>query len=191
MEPESRNVLTTTLERVVGWARASSLWPATFGLACCAIEMICTAANRFDIARFGMEAFRASPRQADLMIVAGTVTRKMAPAVCRIYEQMPAPKWVLAMGSCASSGGIFDTYAVVQGIDTLLPVDVYVPGCPPRPEALLYGILKLHDQIRRDPKLLERYGGLDFEGVAANARRLGGEATTGRTRPPSNARGSL
>jgi len=167
-----RNVLTTTLERVVGWARANSLWPATFGLACCAIEMIATAANRYDIARFGMEAFRASPRQADLMIVAGTVTRKMAPAVVRIYEQMPEPKWVLAMGSCASSGGIFDTYAVLQGIDRLLPVDVFVPGCPPRPEALLYGILRLHEKIKQDPKLISRYAGLDFDGVAEHARRL-------------------
>ncbi|MFH0809122.1 MAG: NADH-quinone oxidoreductase subunit B family protein [Pseudomonadota bacterium] len=166
------SVLTTTLEKVVGWARAASLWPATFGLACCAIEMICTAANRYDIARFGMEAFRASPRQADLMIIAGTVTRKMAPAVVRIYDQMPEPRWVMAMGSCASSGGIFDTYAVLQGIDKILPVDVYVPGCPPRPEALLYGILKLHDQIRRDPKLWQRYAGLDFDGVAEKARRL-------------------
>ena len=151
------NVLTTTLEKVVDWGRKNSLWPATFGLACCAIEMIVTAANRFDIARFGMEAFRASPRQADLMIVAGTVCKKMMPAIERIYEQMTEPKWVIAMGACACSGGIFDSYAVVQGIDNYLPVDVYVPGCPPRPEGLLYGILKLHEKILQDPFLTKKY----------------------------------
>jgi NADH-quinone oxidoreductase subunit B len=151
------NVLTTSLEKLVDWARKNSLWPATFGLACCAIEMIVTAANRWDIARFGMEAFRASPRQSDLMIVAGTVTKKMAPAVVRIYEQMTEPKWVIAMGACASSGGIFRSYAVLQGIDQYLPVDVYVPGCPPRPEGLLYGILKLHEKILKDPFLSQKY----------------------------------
>jgi NADH-quinone oxidoreductase subunit B len=151
------NVLTTSLEKLVDWARKNSLWPATFGLACCAIEMIVTAANRWDIARFGMEAFRASPRQSDLMIVAGTVTKKMAPAVVRIYEQMTEPKWVIAMGACASSGGIFRSYAVVQGIDKYIPVDVYVPGCPPRPEGLLYGILKLHEKILKDPFLSKKY----------------------------------
>jgi NADH-quinone oxidoreductase subunit B len=151
------NVLTTTIEKLVDWGRKSSLWPATFGLACCAIEMICTAANRWDIARFGMEAFRASPRQADLMIVAGTVTKKMMPAIERIYEQMTEPKWVIAMGACACSGGIFDSYPVVQGIDLYLPVDVYIPGCPPRPEGLLYGILKLHEKILKDPFLTKQY----------------------------------
>jgi|UniRef100_A0A7C5AKU7 NADH-quinone oxidoreductase subunit B len=151
------NVLTTTLEKIVDWGRKSSLWPATFGLACCAIEMIVTAANRWDIARFGMEAFRASPRQADLMIVAGTVTKKMMPAIERIYEQMTEPKWVIAMGACACSGGIFDSYPVVQGIDLYLPVDVYIPGCPPRPEGLLYGILKLHEKILKDPFLTKQY----------------------------------
>jgi len=151
------NVLTTSLEKLVDWARKNSLWPATFGLACCAIEMIVTAANRWDIARFGMEAFRASPRQSDLMIVAGTVTKKMAPAVVRIYEQMTEPKWVIAMGACASSGGIFRSYAVVQGIDQYIPVDVYVPGCPPRPEGLLFGILKLHEKILKDPFLTQKY----------------------------------
>jgi NADH-quinone oxidoreductase subunit B len=151
------NVLTTTLEKVVDWGRKNSLWPATFGLACCAIEMIVTAANRFDIARFGMEAFRASPRQADLMIVAGTVCKKMMPAIERIYEQMTEPKWVIAMGACACSGGIFDSYSVVQGIDLYLPVDVYIPGCPPRPEGLLYGILKLHEKILHDPFLTKQY----------------------------------
>jgi NADH-quinone oxidoreductase subunit B len=151
------NILTTSLEKLVDWGRKSSLWPATFGLACCAIEMIVTAANRYDIARFGMEAFRASPRQADLMIVAGTVTKKMMPAIQRIYDQMTEPKWVIAMGACACSGGIFDSYPVVQGIDLYLPVDVYIPGCPPRPEGLLYGILKLHEKILKDPFLTKQY----------------------------------
>jgi len=149
------NVLTTSLEKLVNWARRSSLWPAGFGLACCALEMIVAASARYDLARFGMEVFRPSPRQADLMIVAGTVTKKMLPAVIRIYEQMPEPKWVIAMGACASTGGIFDTYATVQGIDQYLPVDVYIPGCPPRPEALIYGILKLHEKISKE-KLTER-----------------------------------
>ena len=151
------NVLTTTLEKLVDWGRKNSLWPATFGLACCAIEMICTAANRWDIARFGMEAFRASPRQADVIIIAGTVVKKMMPAIQRVYDQMSEPKWVIAMGACATSGGIFDSYAVVQGIDKYLPVDVYVPGCPPRPEGLLYGILKLHEQNLKDPFLSQKY----------------------------------
>jgi len=149
------NVLTTSLEKLVNWARRSSLWPAGFGLACCALEMIVAASARYDMARFGMEVFRPSPRQADLMIVAGTVTKKMLPAVLRIYEQMAEPKWVIAMGACASTGGIFDTYSTVQGIDRYLPVDVYIPGCPPRPEALIYGIIKLHEKIGRE-KLLER-----------------------------------
>jgi len=149
------NVLTTSLEKLVNWARRSSLWPAGFGLACCALEMIVAASARYDMARFGMEVFRPSPRQADLMIVAGTVTKKMLPAVLRIYEQMAEPKWVIAMGACASTGGIFDTYSTVQGIDQYLPVDVYIPGCPPRPEALIYGIIKLHQKIGRE-KLLER-----------------------------------
>jgi len=143
------NILTASLDKVVNWARKSSIWPATFGLACCAIEMMAAAASRYDIARFGSEVFRASPRQADLLIVAGTVTKKMGPVVRLIYDQMPNPKWVIAMGACAASGGMFNTYAVVQGIDELIPVDVYIPGCPPRPEALLRGIMKLQEKIER------------------------------------------
>ncbi|MFH1624391.1 MAG: NADH-quinone oxidoreductase subunit B family protein [Pseudomonadota bacterium] len=144
------NIITTTLEKLVNWGRRSSLWPAGFGLACCAIEMIVAASARYDLARFGSEVFRPSPRQADVLIVAGTVTKKMLPAVIRIYEQMVEPKWVIAMGACACSGGIFNTYAVVQGIDRHLPVDVYIPGCPPRPEALIYGIMKLQQKIDKE-----------------------------------------
>src|SRR5262245_48235157 len=140
-------VLLSTVEKLVGIARKNSLWPATFGLACCAIEMMATGAGRYDLARFGMEAFRASPRQADLMIVAGRVSQKMAPVLRQIYDQMAAPKWVLAMGVCASSGGMFNNYAIVQGVDHIVPVDMYLPGCPPRPEMLLDAILKLHDKI--------------------------------------------
>lgn len=143
-------IITTTLEKVVNWARKSSLWPATFGLACCALEMMATAAARYDIARFGAEVFRASPRQADLMIVSGTLTRKMAPVARRVYDQMPNPKWVIALGACASSGGVFDSYAVVQGVDEIIPVDVYVPGCPPRPESLLYAIMQLQKKIEKE-----------------------------------------
>ncbi len=139
--------LLTTVEGVVGYMRKSSLWPATFGLACCAIEMMATGTGRYDIARFGMEAFRASPRQADLMIVAGRVSNKMAPVVRQVWDQMPNPKWCIAMGVCASSGGMFNNYAIVQGVDHIVPVDIYLPGCPPRPEMLLDAILKLHAQI--------------------------------------------
>ena len=139
--------LLTTVEKLAGYMRKNSLWPATFGLACCAIEMMAAGAGRYDLARFGMEVFRASPRQADLMIVAGRVSNKMAPVVRQIYDQMAGPKWVLAMGACASSGGMFNNYAIVQGVDHIVPVDIYLPGCPPRPEMLMDAILKLHDQI--------------------------------------------
>lgn len=144
-----RRVLTTTVERMVAWARKGSIWPAQFGLACCAIEMMSTAAARFDIARFGSELFRASPRQADLMIVSGRVSQKMAPVLRHIYDQMLEPKWVIAMGDCASCGGVFNNYALVQGVDKVVPVDVYVAGCPPRPEALLHGFLLLQAKIAR------------------------------------------
>jgi NADH-quinone oxidoreductase subunit B len=142
-----RGVLTTTVERALAWARSSSIWPATFGLACCAIEMMHTATPRYDIARFGAEVFRASPRQADLLIVSGRVCQKMAPVLRTIYDQMLEPKWVIAMGACASTAGVFKNYAVVQGVDKIVPVDVYVPGCPPRPESLLEGILLLQRLI--------------------------------------------
>jgi NADH-quinone oxidoreductase subunit B len=142
-----KNFLITTVDYVFNWARKSSLWPMTFGLACCAIEMIASSTARYDIARFGAEVFRPSPRQSDLMIVSGTVTLKMAPVVKRIYDQMPEPKWVISMGACSSVGGPFKSYAVLQGVDKIVPVDVYVLGCPPRPENLFYALLKLQDKI--------------------------------------------
>jgi len=144
----NHNFLTGNLENVVKWARRNSVWPATFGLACCAIEMMATGAAHFDISRFGMEVFRASPRQADLMIVAGRVSQKMAPVLRQVYDQMMEPKWVISMGVCASSGGMFNNYAIVQGVDQIVPVDVYAPGCPPGPETLLHAIVTLHEQIR-------------------------------------------
>jgi NADH-quinone oxidoreductase subunit B len=147
-EDVRRGILLVTLDRAVSWARKQSMWPATFGLACCAIEMMSTGAGRYDLSRWGMELFRASPRQADLMIVAGRVSQKMAPVLRQIYDQMPEPKWVISMGVCASAGGMFTNYAIVQGVDTIVPVDVYVPGCPPRPEMLMFGILKLQEQVR-------------------------------------------
>ena len=144
------SILTTKLGKVVGWAQKNALWPATFGLACCAIEMMAMANSRWDVARFGAEVFRASPRQADLMIVSGRVSQKMAPVLKQIYDQMPEPKWVISMGACSSCGGIFNNYAIVQGVDRVVPVDVYVPGCPPGPEALIYGIIKLQEKIMRE-----------------------------------------
>lgn len=141
-------LLLTSVEKFAGYARKGSLWPATFGLACCAIEMMAAGGPRYDIARYGMEVFRASPRQADLMIVAGRVSQKMAPVLRQIYDQMAAPKWVISMGACASSGGMFNNYAIVQGVDHVVPVDIYLPGCPPRPEMLFDAILKLHDEIQ-------------------------------------------
>lgn len=144
------DVLTVKLDAVINWARKSSMWPATFGLACCAIEMMNTVSSRNDLSRFGAETFRASPRQADVMIVSGRVSRKMAPVLRRIYDQMPEPKWVISMGACATSGGVFDNYAIVQGVDKIVPVDVYVPGCPPRPEMLIHGIMMLQEKVMRE-----------------------------------------
>src|ERR1700749_3040636 len=164
-------ILLATVEGLVNWTRKASLWPATFGLACCAIEMMTSGAPRYDLGRFGMEVFRPSPRQADLMIVAGRVTNKMAPVLRQIYDQMAEPRWVLAMGVCASSGGMFNNYAVVQGVDHIVPVDMYLPGCPPRPEMLLYAILKLHDKIQEMPLGVNREQAIAEAEQAALAAR--------------------
>jgi len=144
------SIILTSLDKMVNWARKRSMWPLGFGLACCAIEMMSTFASHFDLARYGMEVMRPSPRQADLMIVAGRVSRKMAPVVKTLYEQMPNPKWVISMGACASCGGVFNNYAIVQGVDRIIPVDIYVPGCPPRPEQLMDGILKLQAKLEKE-----------------------------------------
>jgi NADH-quinone oxidoreductase subunit B len=163
------------LDFLVNWARSNSMWPMPFGTACCAIEFMATAASRYDIARFGMERLSFSPRQADVLLCAGRLPFKLAPVIRRIYDQMPQPKWVISMGACASTGGIFDNYAMVQGIDTVVPVDIYVPGCPPRPEGLLYGILLLQKQIRgerlADPSIrIER--SLDERGLPMSPERI-------------------
>ncbi|OKL48299.1 NADH dehydrogenase [Boudabousia liubingyangii] len=161
----------TSVEKVLGLARKASVWPVTMGLACCAIEMMATGTPRYDISRFGMEVFRASPRHADLMIVSGRVSHRMAPIVRRVYDSMPEPKWVISMGACASSGGMFNNYAVVQGCDHIVPVDVYLPGCPPRPEALLNAIFTLHDYMRTQPL------GVDRVAAARAAEKAALEAT--------------
>jgi NADH-quinone oxidoreductase subunit B len=184
LEDLQHNFLTGRLEDLVKWARTYSMWPATFGLACCAIEMMSVGAADFDLARFGMEVFRASPRQADLMIVAGRVSQKMAPVLRQVYDQMMEPKWVLSMGVCASTGGMFNNYAIVQGVDQIVPVDVYAPGCPPTPETLMHAILTLHEKVRTNdithrgetPVLASDEGG-----DTADARDHGDEATSGWT----------
>ncbi|MDP1834728.1 MAG: NADH-quinone oxidoreductase subunit B family protein [Chlamydiales bacterium] len=155
-QQERTPFLVAPLEKLINWARGNSLWPAQFGLACCAIEMMSTAASRYDIARFGMEVFRASPRQSDVMIVAGRVSQKMAPVLRTIYDQMLDPKWVIAMGDCSSSGGIYNNYAIIQGVDKIVPVDVYVAGCPPRPEALLDGLITLQKKISGERPLTRK-----------------------------------
>ena len=184
LEDLQHNFLTGRLEDLVKWARTYSMWPATFGLACCAIEMMSVGAADFDLARFGMEVFRASPRQADLMIVAGRVSQKMAPVLRQVYDQMMEPKWVLSMGVCASSGGMFNNYAIVQGVDQIVPVDVYAPGCPPTPETLMHAILTLHEKVRTSD-ITRRPGRTRVIPGAKGARSLsddeGGDTDDGRT----------
>jgi len=163
--------LLTTVEQLAGYFRKGSLWPATFGLACCAIEMMSVSSPKYDLARFGAEVFRASPRQADLMIVAGRVSQKMAPVLRQVYDQMAEPKWVLAMGVCASSGGMFNNYAIVQGVDHIVPVDIYLPGCPPRPEMLMHAILTLHTKIESMPLGVNRVEAVEAAERAALDQR--------------------
>ena len=175
------NFMTSKLESLVNWSRARSCWPATFGLACCAIEMMATGAAHYDLARYGMEVFRASPRQADLMIVAGRVSQKMAPVLRQIYDQMMEPKWVISMGVCASSGGMFNNYAIVQGVDQVVPVDVYAPGCPPGPETLMHAIFTLHNQITSG-ELLARRGASSTGGAGIAVEQLDGQTATATIR---------
>jgi NADH-quinone oxidoreductase subunit B len=188
LEDLQHNFLTGRLEDLVKWARTYSMWPATFGLACCAIEMMSVGAADFDLARFGMEVFRASPRQADLMIVAGRVSQKMAPVLRQVYDQMMEPKWVLSMGVCASTGGMFNNYAIVQGVDQIVPVDIYAPGCPPTPETLMHAILTLHEKVRtndithRGPLAPDSVVRANDEGADTDdATHHGGESTSGWT----------
>jgi NADH-quinone oxidoreductase subunit B len=168
--------ITGRLEELVKWSRARSMWPATFGLACCALEMMATGAAHYDLSRFGMEVFRASPRQADLMIVAGRVSQKMAPVLRQIYDQMMEPKWVISMGVCASKGGMFNNYALVQGVDQVVPVDVYAPGCPPGPETLMHAILTLHEKVQ-DGELMRRRQGTGG-GAGIQVEQVDGQTTT-------------
>ncbi len=184
LEDLQHNFLTGRLEDLVKWARTYSMWPATFGLACCAIEMMSVGAADFDLARFGMEVFRASPRQADLMIVAGRVSQKMAPVLRQVYDQMMEPKWVLSMGVCASTGGMFNNYAIVQGVDQIVPVDVYAPGCPPTPETLMHAILTLHEKVRTDDITRRPGAGLFLDasqGGDTDDARDPGDTTSGWT----------
>ncbi|HSE06863.1 MAG TPA: NADH-quinone oxidoreductase subunit B family protein [Methylomirabilota bacterium] len=180
----SPNWVTTRLDFLMNWARKNSLWPMPFGTACCAIEFMATAASRYDLARFGMERQSFSPRQADVLICAGRLPFKLAPVIRRIWDQMPQPKWVISMGACASTGGIFDNYAMVQGIDTIVPVDVYVPGCPPRPEGLLYGVLLLHKKIRGESLFIP--GLRDEQVLAESGLRLPAEKIDELSEPFGN-----
>lgn len=195
IEQLNHNFLTGNLENVVNWSRARSMWPATFGLACCAIEMMATGAANYDLGRFGMEVFRASPRQADLMIVAGRVSQKMAPVLRQVYDQMMEPKWVISMGVCASSGGMFNNYAIVQGVDQIVPVDVYAPGCPPGPETLIHAIVTLHAKIQSGEIVQRRRAngggaGLQVEVPSAPQARATGD-TAVKLLTPLEAKGRL
>jgi NADH-quinone oxidoreductase subunit B len=178
LEAIEANFLTTRVEDLVKWARRNSIGPATFGLACCAIEMMGAGAAHYDLARWGMEIFRASPRQADLMIVAGRVSQKMAPVLRQVYDQMVEPKWVISMGVCASTGGMFNNYAIVQGVDQIVPVDVYVPGCPPGPETLMHGILTLYDQIKSG-EIMRRRAGTESGGAHIQVDQRDGVSVPG------------